>query len=289
MVAAGMSGRAAARCGPALRRHRRQERAMLARQVRMPVDARRQPWRHRRQRRAKLLPVGGAQSPGDQGQRSLAVPRLPRRARRRGSRAGPPQATGPRRSPSPTEARSARAPRRSPIACRARAARTRASTRACRGSGVNTANARRASPAARCASASATVQRSASHRAVVAGWRLLEVGQQPYGEVRLACAGGHPRDGQPLRRPPATDRGSWCRHGSCDRDADRPRPTHRVPGAPTRRPVGRMRLRPRLRRPAAIRSTSAACRLAAVRLPRSASSQARRPKHSAAAAFSASE
>ena len=36
-------------------------------------------------------------------------------------------------------------------------------------------------------------------------------------------------------------------------------------------------------------STSAACRLAAVRLPRSASSQARRPKHSAAAAFSASE
>ncbi len=136
---------------------------------------------------------------------------------------------------------------------RARAARTRASTRARRGSGVNTANARRASPAARWASASATVQRSASHRAVVGSgwWPGGSVGGRSAavrrGPARLS--GWPPARWPAAGPPPATDRGSWYRHGSCDRDADRPRPVHRVPGAPTRRPVGRTRLRPRLRRP----------------------------------------
>ena len=180
----------------------------------MPVHARREPGRHRRQCRTKLLPLCGPQGAGEQRQSSLAVPRFRRELGveapeldhrwQRGLGDSVPDRSQERTGPAPIADR-----------VTGRAARTRASTRACRGSGVNTANARAASPAARCASASATVQRSASHRSAIAGcvcWRSVSSRTARSGSP----ASGHPRPRQPL-----------CAH----------QPRIAGPGAPTARVI----------------------------------------------------
>ena len=99
--------------------------------------------------------------------------------------------------PSPTAASRARAPRRSPITCRALAARTRASTRACLGSGVSTAKSPLRVTGGQLSLGRATMSgRPATRRSRPGGPPY--VGQQPHGDIRLSSEGGHSRGGQAL-------------------------------------------------------------------------------------------